>query len=1525
MILRSPVLQVQITQIDYSLDVPDSLDNTNLQKVPVLRIYGASSVGKKCCLHIHQVYPYFFVEYTGKMNPGSDLMAPRSKVRHYIGRLIDSLNYAISLSIKRDPQSPRSRFVRAVVLVKGIHFYGFSSSYFPFLKIYIADPALVSRAVAIMQSGSIMGTPFNTFESHLNYVLQFLCDYGLYGCGWIQLEDVWQRGVDGDEGHPASGPSFKPSVYFRQSRMALEFDTVAPLIINRHSFTPRYLHHKLDIPQPSSSSEHLVLGVRELWDDERRRRIAAGLSPSPDLPQDPSANSRGKGGGWVAEARWWDQLRQRIEKERGTEIGEELDVRDSGWERWTMTTFESVEALWEDKYRVWKPDRETDEVNPYAGSNGSSSQDAGPINQSTVEVDEALLSSQELSALEEQGEGFEVNPSTDDKEHLTDDDRIDDNDPVDEPQLEEPSQRMTPKSPQDHQGILSNECSVTPISSQTSRDRILETPRKRRRRSPEIIAESWETGHSGRPHEFQDLTGGGKSQSSEPAEHFFIPAPEAVTKEWLDDNERRPMKRLRIALEPDTPESISKFELFPINPGKNGILSGTHHPRVFSAQAKEIKNAFIYAIGPPPASDLLSNLESRGQPNKLYQDPHYSREEDVPERPWEFAGLVYHLKKGDGLSILEEWQSSSCTETVTKKGSTEERNVFEDRLDRTGVGGWEYASAPPSVSQVRRWLKFTEHTQLFEKPQARSQATGPYGFKDTPPRGSNSNFCPSFIAPSQGKFVPNPSTDPLVAILYSFQDSDVESCLFGFRKGVILVGNALLNSRTLRDIPSQIVTTELDLLNSVVDLVLELDPDVIAGWEIQSSSWGYLGARGLQYGLDVQELIARATGRTSSGGNVQWDARTTSTFQVSGRHVLNLWKIMRTELELSTYTLENTVFHLLRRRIPKYAPSTLTEWYNSPIPAHRARLLHHLLEHTVLALQMLEATDLIAKTAEFARVFGVDFFSVISRGSQFKVESFMFRIAKPESFVLRSPNKNEPLVVLDFQSLYPSVMIAYNYCYSTCLGRVTPFKGQYKFGVSEINLPPRLLATLQDHITVAPNGIMYVKPEVRRGLLGRMLTELLDTRVMVKQAMKRTHDNRTLTRMLDARQLGLKYIANVTYGYTSATFSGRMPQFLVHILSGKTKEQAFRIGHDIADEVTKLNPVPIKLKFEKVYLPCVLMAKKRYVGFKYENPDDIEPTFDAKGIETVRRDGVPAQRKMTETALKVLFRTQDLSDVKRYCYRSWSKILENKVSIQDFIFSREVRMGTYSDKVPPPPGVIVAARRQLEDPNNEAQYGDRISYIIARGAPHERLVDRAVAPEELLDGERQLDGTYIQLVGADVRGWYEEMPRRIRADGVDSSLTSPEKKLKGVMTPGRLKIEEHFRNSQCILCRSFSEVGLCERCRTTSAETISGLLSQVRISEKRLQTVHDVCTTCTRSEPLEPVRCVSLDCPWLFQRKKVEKQAEDIGTLEDFILELDSGDDIRENRGEPDEGLQEGGGERLNRGALWLWDDTEEE
>lgn len=59
-------------------------------------------------------------------------------------------------------------------------------------------------------------------------------------------------------------------------------------------------------------------------------------------------------------------------------------------------------------------------------------------------------------------------------------------------------------------------------------------------------------------------------------------------------------------------------------------------------------------------------------------------------------------------------------------------------------------------------------------------------------------------------------------------------------------------------------------------------------------------------------------------------------------------------------------------------------------------------------------------------------------------------------------------------------------------------------------------------------------------------------------------------------------------------------------------------------------------------------------------------------------------------------------------------------------------MNLISDNVPPPPGVAVAARRMIEDPNDEPQYGDRVPYVITRGEPNTRLVDRAVTPEELL-------------------------------------------------------------------------------------------------------------------------------------------------------------------------------------------------
>lgn len=73
----------------------------------------------------------------------------------------------------------------------------------------------------------------------------------------------------------------------------------------------------------------------------------------------------------------------------------------------------------------------------------------------------------------------------------------------------------------------------------------------------------------------------------------------------------------------------------------------------------------------------------------------------------------------------------------------------------------------------------------------------------------------------------------------------------------------------------------------------------------------------------------------------------------------------------------------------------------------------------------------------------------------------------------------------------------------------------------------------------------------------------------------------TLERAINLIQSTKKWNAKIIYGDTDSIFV---------LLKGRTKEEAFKIGYEMADFVTKDNPIPVKLKFEKVYLPCILQV-----------------------------------------------------------------------------------------------------------------------------------------------------------------------------------------------------------------------------------------------------------------------------------------------------------------------------------------------
>ena len=102
-------------------------------------------------------------------------------------------------------------------------------------------------------------------------------------------------------------------------------------------------------------------------------------------------------------------------------------------------------------------------------------------------------------------------------------------------------------------------------------------------------------------------------------------------------------------------------------------------------------------------------------------------------------------------------------------------------------------------------------------------------------------------------------------------------------------------------------------------------------------------------------------------------------------------------------TAETATLH----RTPKFTHETLTTWYQSSNPHLITRTLKYWIDRTEVDLEVIESSEQVFRTAEFARIYGVDFFSVISRGSQFKVESVMLRIAKPESFILPSPSQQQ--------------------------------------------------------------------------------------------------------------------------------------------------------------------------------------------------------------------------------------------------------------------------------------------------------------------------------------------------------------------------------------------------------------------------------------------------------------------------------------------------------------------------------------
>jgi hypothetical protein len=146
------------------------------------------------------------------------------------------------------------------------------------------------------------------------------------------------------------------------------------------------------------------------------------------------------------------------------------------------------------------------------------------------------------------------------------------------------------------------------------------------------------------------------------------------------------------------------------------------------------------------------------------------------------------------------------------------------------------------------------HGRRRNRPRASSNSCPYYHSKSlvfwflTQPLNTLTDWVPLQVAIRDGRF-PDPNVDEIVAVFYAYQESNNhDETADAYQSGIVAVHNDRTDPKRLRDLPIETVDTELELLNRITDIIVEFDPDILAGWEIQTASWGYCDARGKTYG-----------------------------------------------------------------------------------------------------------------------------------------------------------------------------------------------------------------------------------------------------------------------------------------------------------------------------------------------------------------------------------------------------------------------------------------------------------------------------------------------------------------------------------------------------------------------------------------------------------------------------------------------------------------------------------------------------
>lgn len=614
--------------------------------------------------------------------------------------------------------------------------------------------------------------------------------------------------------------------------------------------------------------------------------------------------------------------------------------------------------------------------------------------------------------------------------------------------------------------------------------------------------------------------------------------------------------------------------------------------------------------------------------------------------------------------------------------------------------------------------------------------------------------------PSDPRKPLNSRKDPIVMISCSF---------FPEHRGK---KSAVLVARPFSGDGVQGFSTEKEMLEEFLRIIESYDPDVITGYNINGFDFPYLIER------LKQNKLQQNLGRTDKAAFSRTFGMTQE-FVLTGRAVVDPYQILKKDPWVKFYRYDlNTVAKLmLNEQKHDIEYGEMGGLWNGNREG-LAKFIEYCRKDSDLSMKLVVDKGMLDKFIELAKISGLLLQDVMG-GQTRRIDTMMLHEFRKRGFVMPlSPSKSEMIkrtkerekselkgaivlepkkglhaegcvLVLDFKSLYPSIMRTYNVSPDTLTTQDAPNAHQ------------------------SPSGAFFVDSSVREGLLPSIVAGVLAARSDTKTKMKNAKGEER--RILNAKQLALKDIANSMYGYTgyirarlytidvanTITAYGRKnlektrklieENFEVQVIYADTDsafvktlitnlDEAKELGEKISKFVTGQLPGHLELEFEKIYRTFLILTKKRYAGWKFEKSEDgWHDELQMRGIETVRRDWCPLVSELMLQVLNTVLKEGDLAKAIELVKGTINDLREGKIPLEKLTIIKGITKSveSYEGMLP---HIELARKLTIRNPQDPPKIGDRLGFVIIKG--DQMLSKRAEDPKFVEQNKIPLDSDY---------------------------------------------------------------------------------------------------------------------------------------------------------------------------------------